>query len=154
MPGHWKSDLVFGSGSSQIATLVERQTRYVMLVKLDDKDSNSVVTALIKNVPKLAQKLYQSLTWDRGAVMHAHKQFTLVTDIQVYFCDPQSPWQRGGNENTNELLRQYLPKGMNLSGLSQARLNAIVRQLNQRLPKTMGFYTPTEMCSACVVSAG
>ncbi|MNY86354.1 Integrase core domain protein [compost metagenome] len=145
---------MFGSGSSQIATLVERQTRYVMLVKLDDKDSNSVVTALIKNVPKLAQKLYQSLTWDRGAEMHAHKQFTLVTDIQVYFCDPQSPWQRGGNENTNELLRQYLPKGMNLSGLSQARLNAIVRQLNQRLPKTMGFYTPTEMCSACVVSAG
>lgn len=120
VPGHWEGDLVFGSGNSQIATLVERQTRYVMLVKLDGKDSQTVVNALIKNARKLPQELYKSLTWDRGTEMHAHKQFTVATDIQVYFCDPQSPWQRGSNENTNGLLRQYMPKGMNLSG---CRLN-------------------------------
>lgn len=154
IPGHWEGDLVFGSGNSQIATLVERQTRYVMLVKLDGKDSKSVVTALIKNAAKLPQELYQSLTWDRGTEMHAHKQFTMATDIQVYFCDPQSPWQRGSNQNTNGLLRQYLPKGMNLSGLSQSQLNAIARQLNQRPRKTLGFHTPAEMFSACVASTG
>ena len=154
VPGHWEGDLVFGSGNSQIATLVERQTRYVMLVKLDGKDSKSVVNALIKNAAKLPQELYQSLTWDRGTEMHAHKQFTMATDIQVYFCDPQSPWQRGSNENTNGLLRQYLPKGMNLSGLSQVQLNAIARQLNQRPRKTLGFHTPAEMFSACVASTG
>ena len=154
VPGHWEGDLVFGSGNSQIATLVERQTRYVMLVKLDGKDSKSVVNALIKNAAKLPQELYQSLTWDRGTEMHAHKQFTMATDIQVYFCDPQSPWQRGSNENTNGLLRQYLPKGMNLSGLSQVQLNAIARQLNQRPRKTLGFHTPAEMFSTCVASTG
>jgi IS30 family transposase len=154
VPGHWEGDLVFGSGNSQIATLVERQTRYVMLVKLDGKDSQTVVNALIKNARKLPQELYKSLTWDRGTEMHAHKQFTVATDIQVYFCDPQSPWQRGSNENTNGLLRQYMPKGMSLSGFSQAQLNAIARQLNQRPRKTLGFQTPAELFSECVASTG
>lgn len=154
VPGHWEGDLVFGSGNSQIATLVERQTRYVMLVKLDGKDSQTVVNALIKNAQKLPQELYKSLTWDRGTEMHAHKQFTMATDIQVYFCDPQSPWQRGSNENTNGLLRQYMPKGMNISGLSQLQLNAIARQLNERPRKTLGYQTPAEMFSECVASTG
>ena len=154
VPGHWEGDLVFGSGNSQIATLVERQTRYVMLVKLDGKDSQTVVNALIKNAQKLPQELYKSLTWDRGTEMHGHKKFTMATDIQVYFCDPQSPWQRGSNENTNGLLRQYMPKGMNLSGFSQVQLNAIARQLNERPRKTLGFHTPAEMFSECVASTG
>lgn len=147
VPGHWEGDLVFGSGGSQIATLVERQTRYVMLVKLDGKDSPTVVNALIKNARKLPQELYKSLTWDRGTEMHGHKRFTMATDIQVYFCDPQSPWQRGSNENTNGLLRQYMPKGIDISGYSQPQLNAIARQLNQRPRKTLGFHTPAEMFS-------
>ena len=154
VPGHWEGDLVFGSSNSQIATLVERQTRYVMLVKLDGKDSQTVVNALIKHARKLPQELYKSLTWDRGTEMHAHKQFTIATDIQVYFCDPQSPWQRGSNENTNGLLRQYLPKGTDISGFSQTKLNAIARQLNERPRKTLGFHTPAEMFSECVALTG
>lgn len=154
VPGHWEGDLVFGSRNSQIATLVERQTRYVMLVKLDGKDSQTVVNALIKNARKLPQELYKSLTWDRGTEMHAHKQFTMATDIQVFFCDPQSPWQRGSNENTNGLLRQYMPKGMDLSDFSQTQLNAIARQLNERPRKTLGFHTPAEMFSECVALTG
>lgn len=154
VPGHWEGDLVYGSGKSQIATLVERQTRYVMLVKLDGKDSQTVVNALIKNARKLPQELYKSLTWDRGTEMHAHKQFTMATDIKVYFCDPQSPWQRGSNENTNGLLRQYMPKGMDISGFSQLQLNAIARQLNERPRKTLGFHTPAEMFSECVALTG
>jgi IS30 family transposase len=152
VPGHWEGDLVFGSGNSQIATLVERQTRYVMLVKLEGKDSQTVVTALIKNARKLPQELYKSLTWDRGTEMHAHKRFTMATDIQVYFCDPQSPWQRGSNENTNGLLRQYMPKGIDISNYSQTKLNAIARQLNERPRKTLGFQTPAEMFSESVAS--
>ena len=154
VPGHWEGDLVFGSHNSQIAKLVERRTRYVMLVKLDGKNSQTVVNALIKHSHKLPQELYKSLTWDRGTEMHAHKQFTLATDIQVYFCDPQSPWQRGSNENTNGLLRQYMPKGMDLSGFSQLQLNAIARQLNERPRKTLGFHTPAEMFSECVALTG
>jgi len=154
VPGHWEGDLVFGSCSSQIATLVERQTRYVMLVKLEGKDSQTVVNALIKHARKLPQELYKSLTWDRGTEMHGHKQFTLATDIQVYFCDPQSPWQRGSNENTNGLLRQYLPKGIDISGYSQSQLNAIARELNERPRKTLGFRTPAEMFSECVALTG
>ena len=154
VPGHWEGDLVFGNCNSQIATLVERQTRYVMLVKLDGKDSQTVVNALIKHARKLPQELYKSLTWDRGTEMHAHKQFTIATDIQIYFCDPQSPWQRGSNENTNGLLRQYLPKGTNISGISQLQLNAIARQLNERPRKTLGFHTPAEMFNQCVASTG
>ena len=154
VPGYWEGDLLFGSANSQIATLVERQTRYVMLVKLDGKDSHTVVNALIKNARKLPQELYKSLTWDRGTEMHAHKKFTLATDIQVYFCDPQNPWQRGSNENTNGLLRQYMPKGMDISGFSQLQLNAITRRLNERPRKTLGFHTPAEMFSECVASTG
>ena len=111
VPGHWEGDLLFGSRNSQIATLVERHTRYVMLVKVAGKDTETVINALIKNARKLPQELYKSLTWDRGKEMADHKRFTLATDIKVYFCDPQSPWQRGTNENTNGLLRQYFPKG-------------------------------------------
>src|SRR6478736_2633181 len=154
VPGHWEGDMFFGSGNSQIATLVERQTRYVMLVKLEGKDSSTVVRALIKNARKLPQELYKSLTWDRGTEMHGHKQFTMATDIQVYFCDPQSPWQRGSNENTNGLLRQYLPKGIDISDYSQPQLNAIARQLNQRPRKTLGFHTPAEMFSERVALTG
>lgn len=154
VPGHWEGDLVFGSGNSQIATLVERQTRYVMLVKLAGKDSQTVVSALIKHARKLPQELYKSLTWDRGTEMHGRKKFTMATDIQVYFCDPQSPWQRGSNENTNRLLRQYLPKGIDISGYSQHQLNAIARQLNERPRKTLGFRTPAERFSECVAMTG
>lgn len=152
VPGHWEGDLVFGSGNSQIATLVERQTRYVMLVKVGSKDTQTVVDALIKNARKLPQELYKSLTWDRGKEMAAHKRFTMATDIQVFFCDPQSPWQRGSNENTNGLLRQYMPKGIDISSYSQHQLNAIARQLNERPRKTLGFQTPAEMFSESVAS--
>ncbi|MGJ7512745.1 IS30 family transposase [Variovorax sp. GT1P44] len=154
VPGHWEGDLLFGSANSQIATLVERQTRYVMLVKVDGKDTETVVNALVKNARKLPRELYKSLTWDRGKEMAGHKQFTLATDIQVFFCDPQNPWQRGTNENTNGLLRQYMPKGMDISGFSQLQLNAIARQLNERPRKTLGFHTPAEMFSECVASTG
>ncbi len=154
VPGHWEGDLLCGSHNSQIATLVERHSRYVMLVKVDSKDSETVVKALIKQAHKLPQELYKSLTWDRGSEMAAHKRFTLATDIQVYFCDPQSPWQRGSNENTNGLLRQYFPKGIDLSGYTQAKLNAVARQLNERPRKTLNFETPAERFNACVASTG
>ena len=144
VPGHWEGDLVFGSGNSQIATLVERQTRYVMLIKLDGKDSQSVVNALIKNARKLPQELYKSLTWDRGTEMHAHKQFTVATDIQVYFCDPQSPWQRGSNENTNGLLRQYFPKRTEIAHFTQADLDDVAAELNGRPRQTLGWKTPSQ----------
>jgi IS30 family transposase len=150
VPGHWEGDLLFGSRSSQIATLVERQTRYVMLVKLEAKDTETVVSALIKTARKLPQELSKSLTWDRGKEMMGHKRFTLATDIQVYFCDPRSPWQRGSNENTNGLIRQYLPKGIDISNYSQAQLNAVARQLNERPRNTLGFRTPAEMFSQTV----
>jgi IS30 family transposase len=154
VPGQWEGDLLFGSNNSQIATLVERQTRYLMLVKVGAKDTETVVTALIKNARKLPQELYKSLTWDRGKEMADHKRFTLATDIQVYFCDPKSPWQRGSNENTNGLLRQYLPKGIDISSYSQAKLNAMARQLNQRPRKTLGYQTPAAMFSQTVASTG
>jgi len=154
VPGHWEGDLLFGNHNSQIATLVERQTRYVMLVKVGAKDTETVVNALIKNARTLPQELYKSLTWDRGKEMAGHKRFTLATDIQVYFCDPQSPWQRGSNENTNGLLRQYLPKGIDISSYSQAKLNTVARQLNERPRKTLGFQTPAEMFSQTVASIG
>lgn len=154
VPGHWEGDLLFGSSNSQIATLVERQTRYVMLVKLNGKDTETVVNALVKNARKLPQELYKSLTWDRGSEMAGHKQFTLATDIKVYFCDPQNPWQRGSNENTNGLLRQYLPKGIDVSTYSQAKLNAIARRLNERPRKTLNFQTPAAMFNQTVASTG
>ena len=145
---------MFGAHNSQIATLVERQTRYVMLAKVASKDTETVVDALIKNARKLPQELYKSLTWDRGKEMAGHKRFTLATDIQVYFCDPRSPWQRGSNENINGLLRQYMPKGIDISSYSQAKLNAVARQLNERPRKTLGFKTPAEMFSQTVALTG
>ncbi len=154
VPGHWEGDLLFGSKNSQIATLVERQTRYVMLVKVAGKDTETVINALIKNARKLPDELYRSLTWDRGKEMADHKRFTLATDIQVYFCDPQNPWQRGSNENTNGLLRQYFPKGTDLSGYSQAKLNAVARRLNERPRKTLNFETPAERFHQTVASIG
>lgn len=154
VPGHWEGDLLFGSRNSQIATLVERQTRYVMLVKVDSKDTTSVVGALIENASLLPQELYKTLTWDRGKEMAAHARFTLATDIKVYFCDPQNPWQRGTNENTNGLLRQYLPKGIDLSIYSQEQLNDVARMLNQRPRKTLGYETPAQRFGQCVASTG
>lgn len=154
VPGHWEGDLLFGSKNSQIATLVERQTRYVMLVKVDGKDTETVINALIKHAHKLPQELYQSLTWDRGKEMADHKRFTLATDIKVYFCDPQNPWQRGSNENTNGLLRQYFPKGIDISSYSQAKLNAVARRLNERPRKTLNYETPAERFAQSVASIG
>ena len=154
VPGHWEGDLLFGNRNSQIATLVERQTRYVMLVRTQGQDTETVVNALIKHARKLPQELYKSLTWDRGKEMADHKRFTLATDIKVYFCDPQNPWQRGSNENTNGLLRQYLPKGIDLSGNSQAKLNAIARRLNERPRKTLNFETPAKRFHQLVASSG
>jgi IS30 family transposase len=154
VPGHWEGDLLCGSKSSQIATLVERQTRYVMLVKVPKKDSETVINALIKHAFKLPQELYKSLTWDRGSEMADHKRFTLATDIKVYFCDPQNPWQRGSNENTNGLLRQYFPKGTDISVYSQAKLNAVARQLNQRPRKTLNYETPAQQFHQLVASIG
>ena len=154
VPGHWEGDLLFGSKNSQIATLVERHTRYAMLVKVTGKDTDTVINALIKHARKLPEELYKSLTWDRGKEMADHKRFTLATDIQVYFCDPQNPWQRGTNENTNGLLRQYLPKGTDLSGYSQAKLNAVARRLNERPRKTLNYETPAERFHQTVASIG
>ena len=154
VPGHWEGDLIFGTNNSQIATLVERHTRYVMMAKVDGKDTETVINALIKHAHKLPTELYKSLTWDRGKEVAAHERFTLATDIKVYFCDPQSPWQRGSNENTNGLLRQYLPKGTDLSLHSQAKLNAIARQLNERPRKTLDFETPASRFNQCVALTG
>lgn len=154
VPGHWEGDLLFGSSNSQIATLVERQTRYVMLVKVAGKDTETVVSGLIKHARQLPRELYKSLTWDRGKEMADHKRFTLATDIKVFFCDPQNPWQRGTNENTNGLVRQYLPKGIDLSEYSQAKLNAIARRLNERPRKTLNYETPAQRFNQIVASTG
>ena len=154
VPGHWEGDLLSGSKNSYIATLVERHTRYVMLAKVANKDTRTVVSALIKQAKTLPNELYKSLTWDRGKELADHRRFTLATNIDVYFCDPQSPWQRGSNENTNRLLRQYLPKGTDLSVHSQTHLNRVARQLNERPRKTLTFETPAERFNACVALTG
>ena len=142
VPGHWEGDLLAGAKNSHIATLVERQSRYVHLVRVTAKDTTSVVNALIREVKQLPVGLMASLTWDRGLEMAQHRRFAVATDVAVYFCDPQSPWQRGTNENTNGLLRQYFPDGTDLSTYSQKALNRIALQLNTRPRKTLGFQTP------------
>ena len=152
IPGHWEGDLLSGAKHSYIATLVERHSRFVMLIKVPSRDTAEVVRALSKNVRKLPATLRRSLTWDRGLEMASHKDFTVATDVKVYFCDPQSPWQRGSNENTNGLLRQYFPRGTDLSPISQARLDQVSLRLNQRPRKTLGFQTPASKLQASVAS--
>jgi IS30 family transposase len=154
VPGHWEGDLLCGSKNSNIVTLVERQSRYVMLAKVPNRETQTVVNALIKQARKLPDELYKSLTWDRGKELADHQRFTMETKIAVYFCDPQSPWQRGSNENTNRLLRQYFPHGTDLSAYSQAHLNSVARQLNERPRKTLDFHTPAERFNECVASTG
>ena len=152
IPGHWEGDLLAGGKNSYIATLVERHSRFLMLIKVPSKDTAVVVAALSKRVRKLPATLRRSLTWDRGLEMAKHKEFTVATDVQVYFCDPQSPWQRGTNENTNLLLRQYFPRGTDLSSISQAQLDQVELRLNQRPRKTLGFQTPASRLQASVAS--
>jgi len=147
VPGHWEGDLIAGGRRTFIATLVERHSRFVMLVKVDNKQTTTVVPALIRQMQRLPVQLRRSLTWDRGTELTDHHQFTIATKAQVYFCDPQSPWQRGSNENTNGLLRQYFPKGTDLSVHSQAELNKVALQLNQRPRKTLAFRTPADKLS-------
>lgn len=154
VPGHWEGDLVFGDRNSQISTLVERQTRYVMVVNVASKGSETFISALIKHARKLPQELYKSLTWDRGKEMADHKGFTSATDISVYFCDPQSPLQRESNENTNGLPMQYFPKGIDISAYSQAQLNAVARRVNQRPRMTVDYATPAKRFSQLVASTG
>jgi len=152
LPGHWEGDLIAGSNNSYIATLVERYSRYVMLMKVSDRKTETVINALIQHARRLPDELYKSLAWDRGKEMTDHKRFTLATNIKVYFCDPSSPWQRGSNENTNGLLRQYFPKGTDLSVHSQEHLDMIARRLNERPRQTLNFETPAERFNACVAS--
>src|SRR5271163_2848619 len=154
IPGHWEGDLLSGSKNSHIATLVERHSRFTTLVKVPSKDTATVVAALSKHVRKLPASLRRSLTWDRGHEMAKHKSFTVDTNVKVYFCDPQSPWQRGTNENTNGLLRQYFPKKTDLSVHTQAHLNKIALRLNQRPRETLGFETPASKLQASVASTG
>lgn len=152
VPGHWEGDLIVGANNSYIATLVERHSHFVMLAKVANKDTNSVITALIKQARKLPKELYRSLTWDRGSEMTDHLRFTMATKIDVYFCDPQSPRQRGSNENTNRLSRQYLPRGLDMSTYSQTKLSAVARQLNERPRKTSQYQTQAEKFQECVAT--
>jgi len=145
VPGHWEGDLLTGSGNSHIATLVERRSRYTMLVKIAGKDTDNVVKALAKHVQRLPAELRRTLTWDRGTELAKHRAFSIATEVKVYFCDPQSPWQRGTNENTNRLLRQYFPPGTSLSGFSQSDLNRVARRLNERPRKTLAYSSPADM---------
>lgn len=154
VPGHWEGDLIEGKNKTFIATLVERHTRYVMLVKVKDKRTDTVISALIKQAHKLPRELYKSLTWDRGSEITDHQRFTLETNIKVYLCDPQSPWQRGSNENTNRLLRDYFPKGTDLSVHSQRKLDWVARELNERPRKTLKYKTPADRFNACVAMTG
>jgi IS30 family transposase len=154
IPGHWEGDLLAGGKHSYLATLVERSSRFVVLVQVPGKDTASVVAALIRQVQQLPAGLLASLTWDRGHELAQHKRFTLATDMAVYFCDPQSPWQRGSNENTNGLLRQYFPHGMDLRPLDQAALDRVALQLNTRPRKTLGYRTPAATFAAYVASTG
>jgi IS30 family transposase len=152
VPGHWEGDLLSGAKNSYIATLVERHSRFAMLVKVPGKDTEAVVRALSRHVRKLPASLRRSLTWDRGLEMATHKEFTVATNVKVYFSDPQSPWQRGTNENTNLLLRQYFPRGTDLAPISQAQLDQVALRLNRRPRKTLGFQTPASRLQASVAS--
>jgi len=152
VPGHWEGDLLTGTIDSQVGTLVERTSRYLMLVRLPTKAAPRVSAALARQIRTLPAALRRTLTWDRGRELAAHQQFTIATNVAVYFCDPHSPWQRGSNENTNGLLRQYLPRGTDFSRYSQAELNRIARELNQRPRKTLGFHTPADKLAALVAS--
>jgi len=154
LPGHWEGDLLEGARGTYIATLVERQSRYVMLVRLPNKETQTVIRALARRIRRLPQGLMKSLTWDRGSEFAAHRVFTMATNVQVYFCDPQSPWQRGSNENTNGLLRQYLPHAVDLSGYSQTRLDTIALRLNTRPRMTLGYETPAAKLAEIVASMG
>jgi IS30 family transposase len=154
VPGHWEGDLLIGKRGTQIATLVERQSRFVLLIRVPTADSATVVAALARRVQQLPRALRQSLTWDRGKEMAQHAQFTIATDVQVYFCDPQSPWQRGSNENTNGLLRQYFPKGYDLRTVTQRQLDVVARKLNGRPRQTLGWKTPADVLNADVASTG
>ena len=152
IPDHWEGDLIGGTKNSHIATLVERHSRFVMLIKIPNRDTAQVVAALSKHVRKLPATLRRSLTWDRGLEMAKHKDFTVATDVKVYFCDPQSPWQRGSNENTNGLLRQYFPKNADLTEYFQSDLNKVALRLNQRPRQTLGFQTPASKLQQSVAS--
>lgn len=154
VPGHWEGDLIAGSRNTHIATLVERRSRYVVLVRVEDRQTLTVVNALVQQIRRLPEGLVATLTWDQGKEMAAHKQFTMATDVQVYFCDPRSPWQRGSNENTNGLLRQYFPKGTDLSGFTQEQLDAVADQLNTRPRKTLGYRTPAAKLAETVAVTG
>jgi len=155
VPGHWEGDLIVGTGRRAIGTLVERSTRYVMLMRLPDGNGGEAVRkALAKTIVKLPTELRRSITWDQGREMNEHARFTVDTGVQIYFCDPKSPWQRGSNENTNGLLRQYFPKGTELSGYSQAHLNAVARELNERPRRTLGGMSPSEAFAEAVASTG
>jgi IS30 family transposase len=150
IPGHWEGDLLAGAANSHVATLVERHSRFLLLIAVDGKDTRSVTSALSSQVSRLPQQLRSSLTWDRGLEMADHARFTVATDVKVYFCDPQSPWQRGSNENTNGLLRQYLPKGTDLSKLTQPQLDGIAAKLNTRPRRTLDFKTPAATLNAAL----
>jgi IS30 family transposase len=152
VPGHWEGDLLCGTHGSQIVTLVERQSRFTTLIKIPNREAETVTAALSHHIRKLPASLKRSLTWDRGLEMAKHTKFTMATDVKVYFCDPQSPWQRGSNENTNGLLRQYFPKGTDVSVHSQAELNRVAQRLNQRPRETLGFQTPAAKLNASVAS--
>ena len=152
VPGHWEGDLLVGARKSYIATLVERRSRYVCLVRVSGKATRTVVRALTRHVQRLPAGPMATLTWDRGLELAAHRSFSIATGVQVYFCDPQSPWQRGTNENTNGLLRQYFPKGTDLSGYSQRYLDAIALRLNTRPRKTLGYRTPAVTLAETVAS--
>jgi IS30 family transposase len=152
IPGHWEGDLISGTKNSHIVTLVERHSRYTTLIKIPSKETTVVVAALSRHIRKLPVSLRRSLTWDRGHEMAQHKIFSVATDVKVYFCDPHSPWQRGTNENTNRLLRQYLPKKMDLSRYTQSELDKIALRLNQRPRKTLEFQTPASRLQASVAS--
>jgi IS30 family transposase len=154
VPGHWEGDMLAGTKWSNIATLVERKSRYVMLVRLPERDAHTVMKALARHIQKLPESLKQSLTWDRGKEMAEHKAFSVATDVKVYFCDPSSPWQRGSNENTNGLLRQYFPKGMDLTNVTQRQLDVVARKLNTRPRETLNWKTPAEVLKATVATTG